>query len=147
MISVNPKNRTGETGRYGPDEFYVSLDINAGGGTGIETWIHDNASSYTTSFANAVNNALVAALGKTNRGVKKHQANVVGRISTSLILILLKHRPFTDTASDRNTLVANKQTCTRAIANGINSFAIRKQHFQIVQQSIIKAFSHHFLYF
>ncbi|GGH62553.1 hypothetical protein GCM10008014_39110 [Paenibacillus silvae] len=52
-------------------DIYVSLRINAGGGTGIETWIHDNTSSYTTSLANAATNALVAALGKTIRGVKK----------------------------------------------------------------------------
>ncbi|OZQ56946.1 N-acetylmuramoyl-L-alanine amidase, partial [Paenibacillus taichungensis] len=37
---------------------------------------------------------------------------------------ILPEMLFIDTASDRNTLVANKQTCARAIANGINSFAM-----------------------
>ncbi|KGP77671.1 MULTISPECIES: N-acetylmuramoyl-L-alanine amidase [unclassified Paenibacillus] len=124
----NP-DRSIASNNFGAD-IYVSLHINAGGGTGIETWIHDNASSYTTSLANAVNNSLVAALGKTNRGVKKAPSQ---RGGTNIHVIdpkntkawaILPEMLFIDTASDRNTLVANKQTCARAIANGINSFAM-----------------------
>ncbi|WP_028592801.1 N-acetylmuramoyl-L-alanine amidase family protein [Paenibacillus massiliensis] len=107
---------------------FVSLHVNAGGGTGFETWIHDNASSNTASLARYVNNALVGSLGKANRGVKKAPS---GRNGTNIYVIdpkntkawaILPELLFIDAASDRSTLVANKQKCAQAIASGIRSF-------------------------
>ncbi|MHA7584735.1 N-acetylmuramoyl-L-alanine amidase [Chryseobacterium mucoviscidosis] len=123
------QSRSTSSNNFGAN-MYVSLHVNSGpaSATGVETWIHDNASSYTSSLATYVNNALVNALGKANRGIKKAPSQ---RAGDNIYVIdpkntkswaILPELLFISNTSDRQTLISNKQTCARAIANGINSF-------------------------
>ncbi|WP_432663864.1 N-acetylmuramoyl-L-alanine amidase [Wukongibacter baidiensis] len=53
-------------------DVFVSVHINATpSGTGIETWVHDNASHYAVDLANNVQNELIYKTRVYNRKVKK----------------------------------------------------------------------------
>lgn len=109
---------------------FVSVHINSGGGTGVETWIHDKSSSYVNTLATHVNNRLASALSASNRGVKKAPSQ---RGGTNIYVIdptnirawaILPEVLFIDNATDRAKLQNSTQlqNAADAIANGINSF-------------------------
>lgn len=109
---------------------FVSVHINSGGGTGVETWVHDNSTSYTNSLATYVNNRMAIELGASNRGVKKapSQRNnqniyVIDPANTNAWAILPEVL-FIDNATDRAKLQNSTylQKAADAIATGINSF-------------------------
>lgn len=57
--------------RAGAD-FFVSVHINAGGGTGFETYVHNNASSASVAYQNVVHAEILKAIGNvTDRGKKR----------------------------------------------------------------------------
>ncbi len=68
-IKLELPERTQTSNAFGANIF-VSIHNNAGGGTGVETWKHDNSSSYANQLAQIVNNRLASSLGVANRGVK-----------------------------------------------------------------------------
>lgn len=109
---------------------FVSVHINAGGGTGVETWVHDNSSSYTNSLATYVNNRMAIELSASNRGVKKAPSQRNGQniyvIDPANInaWAILPEVLFIDNATDRAKLQNSTylQKAADAIATGINSF-------------------------
>lgn len=121
--------RIAASNAYGA-HIFVSVHINAGGGTGVETWVHDNASSYASSLASNVNNRLASSLSATNRGVKKAPSQRgedirVVNPAYNKAWAILPEVLFIDNATDRAKLQdsANLQKAADAIAAGIDAFA------------------------
>jgi N-acetylmuramoyl-L-alanine amidase len=109
---------------------FVSVHCNAGGGTGIETWVHDNANNYAVNFASAVQQRMVRSLGVTNRGVKRCPSQRQGQNIYVLDPVnisawaILPEVMFMDRASDLEKLISAsfRQSAGFAIANGIRNF-------------------------
>lgn len=123
------QTRAAEAKSWGA-HIYCSVHINSGGGTGVETWVHDNANANTNSLASYVNNAMASDLGVANRGVKKAPSQRPNRDNIYVIdpkntsaWAILPEVLFIDTQSDLNKLLSSKQIAAGAIARGINSFS------------------------
>src|SRR5699024_1627426 len=87
-------------------DFFLSIHINAGGGTGYEDYIHSSLGSTSTAgkIQNEINKAVVSATGWRNRGKKK--ANFAVLRQTKMPAILTENG-FIDTKSDANKLKTN----------------------------------------
>jgi N-acetylmuramoyl-L-alanine amidase len=123
------QSRSAASNAFGA-HIFVSVHNNAGGGTGVETWVHDNATANTNLLAKKVNDQLVSALSATDRGVKKAPS---GRSGTNIYVIdpantkgwaILSEVLFIDNATDRAKLTdpVYKQKAADAIATGIVNF-------------------------
>ena len=114
---------------------FISVHVNAGGGTGVETWVHDNASSNTIKLAGYVSKALASKLSATLRspttdGVKKAPSQrpagniyVIDPKNTNAWAILPEIL-FIDHATDIPKLKSStqRQNAAEAIASGVSSF-------------------------
>ncbi|USG64968.1 N-acetylmuramoyl-L-alanine amidase [Brevibacillus ruminantium] len=123
------KARTTASNNFGASIF-VSVHINSGGGTGLETWKHDNSSRYTGDLATAVQKRMVASLGLPDRKVKSAPS---GRNGDNIYVIdpannkawaVLAEVGFIDHATDKEKLQSSQflKDAGYAIADGINSF-------------------------
>jgi N-acetylmuramoyl-L-alanine amidase len=109
---------------------YISVHVNAGGGTGVETWVHDNASSNTVKLAQSVNQVLASRLSATSRGVKKapsqrnNQNIYVIDPAVNKAWAILPEVLFLDNATDIPKLQSStyRQAAAEAIATGVNNF-------------------------
>ncbi|QUH19516.1 N-acetylmuramoyl-L-alanine amidase [Alkaliphilus sp. B6464] len=127
-IKLTPNQRAAASDAYGAN-ILVSIHNNAGGGTGIETWKHDNSSSYVKQLAQAVNNKLVSSLGVRDRGVKSAPSQrgeniyVIDPVATKAWAILPEIL-FMDTIADLEKLKSStfRRNAGYAIADGIISF-------------------------
>lgn len=90
----------------------VSIHLNAGGGTGVETWNYDTR---TKAYSDRINNKVSKALGIRNRGTKYSKELYVLRNTNSLALLV--ECCFVDSKVDKNAWNAKK--CAKAIAEGI----------------------------
>lgn len=53
-------------------DFFLSVHINAGGGTGFESYVHPNANSATIAYQNVIHAEIMKAIGNvTDRGKKR----------------------------------------------------------------------------
>src|SRR5699024_6528987 len=87
-------------------DFFLSIHINAGGGTGYEDYIHSSLSSTSTAgkIQNEINKAVVSATGWRNRGKKKANFAVLRQ---SKMPAVLTENGFIDTKSDADKLKSN----------------------------------------
>ncbi len=114
---------------FGADIF-VSIHCNAGGGTGIETWEHDDSSSFNNQLAQSVQNRLISELKVSNRGVRSAPSQRGGKnifvIDPSEInaWAILPEIMFMDTSSDLEKLKSStfRRDAGHAIADGIVNF-------------------------
>ncbi|HJV16744.1 MAG TPA: N-acetylmuramoyl-L-alanine amidase [Bacillales bacterium] len=121
---------TSASNSFGADIF-VSVHNNAGGGTGVETWVHDNSSSTTNSLAGYVNNKLASYLSASNRGVKKAPSQrgeniyVLDPVNIKAWAILSEVL-FIDNSTDRAKLQNSTylQKAAEAISDGISQFVL-----------------------
>ena len=91
----------------------VSIHLNAGGGTGVETYIYPNSSA--KDEATRICSKVLSALGIKNRGVKDGSNLYVVR-NTNAPAVLVECC-FVDSTTDRDHWDANK--CAKAIVEGI----------------------------
>jgi N-acetylmuramoyl-L-alanine amidase len=103
--TVDLNTRDDLADNWGADAF-VSVHINAGGGTGFESYIYNGGvSSATQSLQNSLHTEILAAMEKfgsiTDRGKKR--ANFVVLRETNMPAVLTENL-FIDTASDANLL-------------------------------------------
>lgn len=120
--------RSDASNAFGADIF-VSIHNNAGGGTGVETWKHDNASTYVNQLAQSVNSNLVSNLGVANRNVRTAPSQrgeniyVLDPKNTNAWAILPEVL-FMDTTADLEKLKSStfRRNAGYAIADGIISF-------------------------
>lgn len=91
----------------------ISIHLNAGGGTGVETYIYPNSSA--KDEATRICSKVSSALGIKNRGVKDGSNLYVVR-NTNAPAVLVECC-FVDSTTDRDHWDANK--CAKAIVEGI----------------------------
>lgn len=110
---------------------FISVHINAGGGTGVETWVHDNANINTNKLAQAVSQAMASSLSATNRGVKKAPSQRTGGQNIYVIdpkynkaWAILPEVLFIDNVTDIAKLQFSTylQAAAEAIATGVSNF-------------------------
>ncbi|ERN53567.1 N-acetylmuramoyl-L-alanine amidase [Alkalihalophilus marmarensis] len=81
--------------------YFLSIHINAGGGTGFESYIHSSVPSRTRQLQQVVHPAIISEIQVTNRGQKN--ANFAVLRNTSMPAILTENL-FIDRTSDANLL-------------------------------------------
>lgn len=106
--------RTNEANKWGADLF-VSVHINAGGGTGFESYIHNSLKdkSTTNKRRNIIHDEIMKKIKVKDRGKKKANFHVLRQSKMSS---LLTENLFIDTTADRNKL--KKKTFIKDLAQG-----------------------------
>lgn len=106
-------------------DIFVSIHVNSGGGTGIETWWHDKAPEPQKRqlLATYIQNELIAATGAKNRGVKSptpKKGNFHVTRETKMPSALVEVG-FIDNASDAAKLAQSsyRQKIAKGIVEGI----------------------------
>lgn len=96
--------RTDDANAWGADIF-VSIHINAGGGTGFESYRYPTTSSNTVRLHNALHSSVLSGMRSigtiTNRGQKTANFHVLRETTMSAVLT---ENLFIDTAADANLL-------------------------------------------
>lgn len=117
-------------------DFFISIHINAGGGTGFESFRHPNASDRTTSIQTIIHREVAnffKSKGFADRGIKT--ANYAVLRETKMPAVLLENL-FIDNTRDAAFLreETNRQDIAQAICNGIvQAFALKPVQQQVVQ--------------
>ncbi|MGG0668570.1 N-acetylmuramoyl-L-alanine amidase [Sporosarcina koreensis] len=96
--TVSLVQRTNDANAWGA-AYYLSIHINAGGGTGYEDYIHNalSDSSSTAQLRNTIHAEIVKLIDMTNRGKKKENFHV---LRESNMPAMLTENGFIDNASD-----------------------------------------------
>lgn len=124
-------------------DFFVSVHINAGGGTGFESYRYPASSDKTASIQAIIHRELAKfyeANGFIDRGIKT--ANYAVLRETKMPAILVENL-FIDSVKDANFLKeeANKQAIARAICNGIvQAFGLKQKTESNLLNTVIDAF-------
>ncbi|MCY7765087.1 N-acetylmuramoyl-L-alanine amidase, partial [Bacillus inaquosorum] len=66
---VSLSDRTNAANNWGAD-FFLSIHINSGGGTGFESYIYPGVGAPTTTYQSAVHSAVIQAVDFADRGKK-----------------------------------------------------------------------------
>lgn len=98
---------------------FVSVHINAGGGTGFESWIYSK-NSECEKLANCINTKYESSTKMKNRGIKEQPEFYV--LKNTKAPAVLFECGFIDTSSDLNYIVSNYDKISLAIADGIASY-------------------------
>lgn len=98
FISLN--GRADMANNWGAD-YFMSIHINASGGTGFETYIHTGASSASVRYQDIIHPAIVSSIDIRDRGQKS--ANYAVLRETTMPAILTENG-FIDNASDASKL-------------------------------------------
>lgn len=124
--SVTLSQRTNAANSWGAD-YFVSIHINAGGGTGFESYVYPGVSAPTTTYRNALHDEIVRSVDFANRGKKTANFHVLRETSMPAILT---ENGFIDTAADANKLrnATFLQGIARAHATGLEkAFQLKKK--------------------
>ena len=115
--SVTLSQRTNAANSWGAD-YFVSIHINAGGGTGFESYVYPGVSAPTTTYRNALHDEIVRSVDFADRGKKTANFHVLRETSMSAILT---ENGFIDTVADANKLrnATFLQGIARAHATGL----------------------------
>lgn len=68
--------RTKDANAWGAD-FYLSVHINSGGGTGFESFIYPNSGAPTTTYQSAIHEEIMKVIGLRDRGKKQGNLHVL----------------------------------------------------------------------
>lgn len=109
--------RTTAANNWGAD-FFLSVHINSGGGTGFESYVSNNVGTTTKSYQNIIHAEIMKEIDMRDRG-KKQQGFHVIRVSN--MPALLTENGFIDTASDANKMkdAAWLEKVARSHVNGL----------------------------
>lgn len=112
--TLSLKQRTDEANKWGAD-LLLSIHINAGGGTGFESFIYNgNVSSNTVKYRDTIHNEIMKQLkGVRDRGKKKANFHMLRESKMSAIIT---ENMFIDTKKDADQL--KKQSFINKIAQG-----------------------------
>lgn len=123
--SVTLAQRTNAANSWGAD-YFVSIHVNAGGGTGFESYVYPGVSAPTTTYRNALHDEIVRSVDFANRGKKTANFHVLRETSMPAILT---ENGFIDTTADANKLrnATFLQGIARAHATGLEkAFQLKK---------------------
>ncbi|WP_353855662.1 N-acetylmuramoyl-L-alanine amidase [Bacillus sp. Bos-x628] len=124
--TVTLSERTNAANSWKAD-YFVSIHINAGGGTGFESYVYPGVSAPTTTYRNALHDEIARSVDLTDRGKKNANFHVLRETSMSAILT---ENGFIDTTSDANKLrnASFLQSIARAHASGLEkAFQLKKK--------------------
>jgi N-acetylmuramoyl-L-alanine amidase len=127
--TVSLKERTDMANTWGAD-FYLSVHINSGGGTGYEDYIYIKISnnSRTAEIQRIVHSEVLKLNGLSDRGIKKADFHVVRE---SLMPAMLSENGFIDTASDAAKMKDSNwiENVARGHVNGLaRAFSLQKNN-------------------
>jgi len=97
-VSLNA--RTSAANSWGAD-FYLSVHINSGGGTGFESYVYPNVDALTKSYQDAIHEEVVKQTDFRDRGQKQANFHV---LRESNMPALLTENGFVDNVTDANKL-------------------------------------------
>lgn len=100
--TVTLSERTNDANRWGAD-YFLSIHINAGGGTGFESYIYNRISNASSAGKkrNSIHNNVLKVNGLRDRGKKQGNLHV---LRESKMASILTENGFIDTASDANKM-------------------------------------------
>jgi N-acetylmuramoyl-L-alanine amidase len=109
-------------------DFFMSLHINAGGGTGFETFIHTNASDKSVAYQNMIHPETLKQMGKVKDRGKKRGNLAVLRLTD--MPAILTESLFIDTKADNALL--SKDSYLADVAEGhvnglVKAFGLKKK--------------------
>lgn len=109
--------RTNDANAWGAD-FYLSIHINAGGGSGFESYIYPNVGAPTTTYQNHIHDEVVKSISLRDRGKKRANFHV---LRESRMPAMLTENGFIDNSSDAAKLKSNAfiTSIARGHVNGI----------------------------
>ena len=124
--TVSLSARTNDANKWGADA-YVSIHINAGGGTGFESFVYPNVGQATRNLQNAVHSEVMKVFsGFRDRGKKQANFHVLRETKMSAVLT---ENGFIDTKKDADFLKseANLRKIGEAHALGVAKyFSLKK---------------------
>ena len=117
--TVSLTSRTNAANRWGAD-FYLSIHINSGGGTGFETFRYSGVGRPTSTYQQRIHDSIMAEITLKDRGIK--QANFHVLRETRMPAILTENG-FIDSRNDANLLNSSSfiESLARGHANGVAS--------------------------
>lgn len=125
--TVSLSERTNVANSWGAD-YYVSIHVNAGGGTGFESYIYNgNVSPTTVSRQRTMHQEIMRQIDMRNRGMKRANFHV---LRATRMPAILTENGFIDTRADVNKLTNQTylDRIARGHANGLASiFNLKKR--------------------
>jgi N-acetylmuramoyl-L-alanine amidase len=115
--TVSLSERTNAANTWGAD-YYLSIHINAGGGTGFESYIYPGVGSPTTTYQDIIHDEILKVVDFSNRGKKSANFHV---LRETRMPALLTENGFIDNTNDANKLKSPSflASIARGHANGI----------------------------
>lgn len=124
--TVSLAQRTSDANSWGA-HYFLSIHINAGGGTGFESYKYPFASSQTKRYQDIIHPEVVSSSSFRNRGMKDANFYVLRETSMSA---LLTENGFVDNPTDANNLksVSFRERIARGHTNGLAfAFNLKKK--------------------
>lgn len=124
--TVSLSERTEAANNWNAD-FYLSIHINAGGGTGFESYIYPGVGAPTTTYQEAIHEQVIKETGFNDREMKSANFHV---LRETKMPALLTENGFIDTLADANRLKDSSfiTKISRGHVNGLeNAFSLRKK--------------------
>lgn len=118
-------DRTNEANAWGAD-FFLSIHINSGGGTGFESYIYPSSGTPATTYQSIIHSEVTKLVNYKDRGKKTANFHVLRR---STMPALLTENGFIDSNSDASKLKTDSfvEALARGHVNGIvKAFALKK---------------------
>ncbi|QNS22088.1 N-acetylmuramoyl-L-alanine amidase [Bacillus halotolerans] len=125
VLLSRTSDRTNAANNWGAD-FFLSIHINSGGGTGFESYIYPGVGAPTTTYQSEIHSEVIQAVDFSDRGKKTANFHV---LRESSMPALLTENGFIDTVTDANKLKTSSfiQSLARGHANGLEqSFSLQK---------------------
>ena len=115
--TVSLTDRTNAANAWGAD-YYLSIHINAGGGTGFESYIYPNVGAPTTTYQDMIHEEILRQVDFYNRGKKQANFHV---LRETYMPALLTENGFIDNATDANKLKQSSyiERIARGHVNGL----------------------------
>ncbi|KXZ15064.1 N-acetylmuramoyl-L-alanine amidase [Bacillus nakamurai] len=124
--TVSLTERTDAANSWGAD-YFLSIHINSGGGTGFESYIYPGVGAPTSTYQSALHSQIIKASGFADRGKKAANFHV---LRESNMPALLTENGFVDTAADVKKLKTSSfiESLARGHANGLEqAFDLKKK--------------------
>jgi len=98
--SISLQARTDAANAWGAD-FFLSIHVNAGGGTGFESYVYPNVGTPTTTYQRHIHDAVMSQVDFYDRGKKQANFHV---LRETRMPALLTENGFIDNANDASKL-------------------------------------------
>jgi N-acetylmuramoyl-L-alanine amidase len=127
--TVSLISRTNAANNWGAD-FYLSVHINSGGGTGFESFVYPNVGRPTKTYQEHIHNKILEQVNLRNRGIKEANFHV---LRESYMPAVLTENGFIDNSGDAANLKNPSfiESLARGHVNGIvAAFSLKKKAVQ-----------------